>query len=103
MVMRNGKRVTASNVTFTLDTKSDPVWFVLRNSGGVALARQCRKTWGKLFRQGTNPDYTGYDAYVLQTWDPRTESWKDYNSSAEKGALLNTLFLERLVASNGPW
>jgi hypothetical protein len=94
---RHGKKVITHGVTLSLDTKTDPDWNVLRTETGDAVARQTKRTVGQRFRQGTNPDYTGYPAFHLDYMDPNDGTWHTYNSCAVKGELLSQQFLDRIA------
>ncbi len=94
---RHGKKVTTRGVTLVLDTRSDPDWNVLRTETGYPVARQTKQTVGRRFRQGTNPDYTGYLAFNLEYLNPSDETWHAYSSDAQKGELLDQRFLDRIA------
>lgn len=100
-MMRNGKKVKCGSATLVLDTRSDNEWFVLRRETGDPVARQAKRTAGRRFRQGTNPDYDGYDTYPLDTFDAQRDEWIAYSSDARKGQLLGGEFLSRLASMLG--
>lgn len=95
-MMRHGKKVQAGTRTLVLDTRTDCDWFVLREEAGEEVARQAKVTTGRRFRQGTNPDYIGYDAFPLEFKEG--DRWVTWNDQARKGELLSERFLERITS-----
>jgi hypothetical protein len=98
---RHGKRIMAGNVPLRLNTK-DPEWNALETESGYQVARQAKRTSGRVFQQGMNPDYKGRESYMLQYKDPNDESWRTYDSQSRKGDLLNPTFLRRIASSYAP-
>lgn len=100
---RHGKKVpfTATNLQLPgagylhLNNK-DPEWSVLETEDGVEVARQAKRSSGRVFQQGTNPDYEGRESYQLQYKKGPDADWSNYDSQARKGQLLNSEFLQRL-------
>lgn len=68
------------------DTKGDRDWVVLRNAAGDPVIRQSKASMGRVFAQGTNPDYEGRESYELQYIDD-DGSWHTYDSQARRGVI----------------
>jgi hypothetical protein len=98
--MRSGRKIRIWDWTLVLDN-TDAEWRVLRDHVGEPVARQRKQDCGRRFRQGTNPDYTGFLAYPLEWMLPVTGAWHVYSSDAQKGELTAPGFLERLAEHHG--
>lgn len=90
--LRHGKIIAH---TYLADTKSDPDWVLLTTNSGRAVARQAKFSVGKVFRQGTNPDYVGRESYPLERVDLSTGGWRSYDRQASKRDIISQL--RRLV------
>lgn len=90
-----GKKIDFEGTTLVLDKKSDPEWNLLTTADGTPVARQTKKTVGKKYRQGTNPDYDGYDSYALEQYV--NGEWHTYSSDSHKGDLVDPTFLRRTL------
>jgi len=100
MAMRHGRKFEVWGWRLALDTKDDE-WYVLCDAATQEpVARQQKRDAGRRFRQGTNPDYTGFLAYPLERRPP-DGAWQPYNDCAHKGDLVSREFLERLAEHCG--
>lgn len=98
--LRNKERIQHGSITLVADTTSDPEWVYLYREDGTPVARQQKTAGGRVFSQGTNPDYTGFITFPLQVWrqygaDPA--EWHYYDRHAKKGDILYQI--DRLVES----
>jgi hypothetical protein len=92
--LRHGMSFEWNYLEVVVDTKSDPEWVMLVVES-EPFARQCKLSCGRKFRQGTNPDYEGYDAYQLEYY--HNGKWHVYDSAAHRGDIRGQL--GRLVES----
>jgi len=98
--LRNKERIQHGSITLVADTVSDPEWVYLYREDGTPVARQQKAAGERVFRQGTNPDYTGSITFPLQVWrqygaDPA--EWHYYDRHAKRGDILYQI--HRLVES----
>lgn len=99
-MMRHGNKVRVWGWVLTVDT-SDDAWYVLCDPTGLPVARIARQDSGRRYRQGTNPDYTGFLAYHLQYRTPSSDEWRTWSDTAEKGDMTRGRFLEHLAEEHG--
>ena len=97
-VAHHGKKIDFEGTTLVLDKRSDPEWYLLNDADGRPIARQLKKSAGKKYRQGTNPDYDGYDSHPLEQFI--AGEWHSYSDDAQKGQILSPTFLRRTLKSN---
>src|SRR5574343_355297 len=75
---RRSNKVKTPYGDFVID-KKDNEWIVLSDLEGNPIARETKRPHGRVYAQGTNPDFEGRDAYALEYFDRKTETWKSYN------------------------
>lgn len=78
--LRHGMKIE----DFVADTKSDNEWVILLLND-VPFARQRKTSREKRYRQGSNPDYKGYDAYRLEVF--HCGKWIRWDDGAEQGTI----------------
>lgn len=99
---RRGKKLSLDYGIDVFVDNSDREWRYLRLEDGEPVARQSKRSAGKRFRQGSNPDYEGYDAYPLE-WrripdgPDDVDDWYPYNDDADRRELVNLTHLHRLA------
>jgi len=87
----HGLRHNAKIGKFVADTKdSDWVYLTLN---GEKVIRQGKQSRGKVFAQGSNPDYKGRESFALEYL--KDGHWRTYNSQAKTGEIKSQL--ERLT------
>ena len=97
--LRNGQRVTAGSRAqnsreLIADTHSSEEWVYLNDaSNGEPVLRQSKHGAGQRYRQGSNPDYDGYQAYPIEYF--KNGDWQVYSSHAERGMIQNHQVLDR--------
>jgi len=102
---RRGRSVPFGNTVLYVDNR-DPAWVVLRTKDGVEIAQQAKRSSGRVFQQGTNPDYEGRESYELQfnrapSHDPEASpDWSTYDGQARRGEITSPTFLERIASRN---
>ena len=92
---RNGEILNVKGTALRADTHTDDAWVLLvRVSDGVPVVRAAKQDSGRRFRQGTNPDRTGFLAYQvdyrpgwLRGVTCPYADWSEYTDSAETGSV----------------
>jgi hypothetical protein len=90
------KKFTIGNETFHYSAK-DSRYYLLLDENGMEVARQAKQSAGRVFRQGTNPDYKGRESYSLEYRRSGEDEWRTYDDQAAKGDITCGEFLSRLI------
>ena len=67
------------------DTKSDDEWVLLVDAAAGPVVRQSKFSNGRVFAQGTNPDYDGRESYAVEFRYPNDDSWHGWDDQAKRG------------------
>lgn len=82
MPVLHGLRHNQKFEGFIVDTKLDNK-FVLLFLDGKEVIRQAKYSAGRVFRQGSNPDYKGRETYPI--WYFNNGVWHEYDHQAHQG------------------
>ena len=98
---RHNSKVIHKGRTFRVDNNRDQKWCYLIDDRGRPVARETKKTIGRRFRQGTNPDYEGFDAYAVEfkpaSVPDHDDAWHSWSDATTKGTLTLPSFLDNIV------
>lgn len=92
---RRGKKIISPNGIKLFMNNKDNEWLVLETEDGEAVARQAKRSSGRVYKQAStffgSPDYEGRESYQLDYY--KNERWKTLNSQSKKRELINPDFL----------
>lgn len=98
---RHNSRIEHRGRVFRIDNLRDREYCYLIDESGKPVARETKKTIGKRFRQGTNPDCEGFDAFSVDFKPAYSagydDAWHSWSDATTKNTLVRPAFLDSLV------